>query len=617
MLFRATLAGLLVATSVIGSASADQAGMVEASASEAQAGSALRRLFADSDEANLKRNPLSALYRGDLRYADQFGDYISDDYIAAERTAAESDLARLRSIDRATLSADDQVAYDVFKWQRTIDLRALQPDIVALIVTQPIDHFTGLHRQIPELSSGNGAAPFKTIADYENNLKRLDGFATYLDRVIGRFRQGMQAGITQPKLSVVPLIGQFDALLTQGVDDSPFYKPVLNFPAEIGAADQARLKAAYRDKLTTTLIPAYTRLRDFLKNEYLPAARPTIGLSALPRGDELYDLSFELLTTTRMSPDDVHQLGLADVARIRSEMEKVKAEVGFKGTLKDFFEHIRTDPQFKPKSKEELRARFRAVEAKLKTALPALFSTMPKAALEIKPVPDYLEKSASGGSYERGAPDGSRPGVFYFNGYDLPSRTIEGVETLYLHEGAPGHHFQLSLAQENEKLPAFQRFGGNTAFVEGWGLYAESLGKELGLFSDPYQYFGHLDDQMLRAMRLVVDTGIHAKGWTRDQAIKYMLDNSAMGKADVTAEVDRYIVWPAQATAYKIGQLKIRELRTKAEQALGPKFDVKAFHEQVLMTGALPLSVLEAKIDRWIAARRQQLAQAVKPTTGN
>jgi uncharacterized protein (DUF885 family) len=292
------------------------------------------------------------------------------------------------------------------------------------------------------------------------------------------------------------------------------------------------------------------------------------------------------------------------VARIHAEMEKVKAQVGFKGTLKEFFEHIRTDPKFKPESREWLTSEYKAIGKRVDAKLPALFATLPKSALDIRPVPALTEKGAARGSYQGGTPDGSRPGVFYFNAYDLPSRTTPGMTTLYLHEGAPGHHFQISLAQENASLPAFQRFGGNTAFVEGWGLYAETLGQELGVLDDPYQYFGYLDSQLFRAIRLVVDTGIHAKGWSRDQSIQYILDNSSRGRTNATAETERYIAIPGQALAYKVGQLKISELRAKAETALGPKFDVRGFHDQVLMSGALPLDVLEAKVDRWIASKK-------------
>lgn len=562
---------------------------------------ALRALFARSDEEFLRRNPLFALFRGDQRYADQFGDYISDAYFTAEREAAERTLAELRAIDRSALSPREQVSYDVFEWTLKDRLAGLTPDILAATAVRPVDHFNGFHTFFPELSSGQGIAPFRTLADYENNLKRIDGYATLIDRSIERMRQGMATGVVQPRLVIDNVIGQLDTQLAQGVEQSVFMGPVAKFPEGIAPADQARLRAAYAAAVREKILPAHRRLREFLANEYRPAARESVGLREMKGGPELYRVLVASQTTTDMTPEAIHQLGLSEVARIRREMEGIKTKVGFRGTLGEFFEHIRTDPKFKVATKEELTERYYAVGRQVDAALPRLFSLVPKSKLEIRPTPEFREKNSAGGEYQPGTPDGSRPGVFYFNTYDLPSRTTPGIETLYLHEGAPGHHFQIMLAIENPDLPAFQRFGGNTAYVEGWALYAESLGEELGLFTDPYQKQGNLDDEMLRAMRLVVDTGLHSKGWTRDQAIQYMLDNSGMSRTDATAEVERYIAIPGQALAYKVGQLKIRELRTRAERALGPRFDVREFHARVLEDGALPLSVLEAKIDRWIA----------------
>ncbi|MCA3255031.1 MAG: DUF885 domain-containing protein, partial [Alphaproteobacteria bacterium] len=411
-------------------------------------------------------------------------------------------------------------------------------------------------------------------------------------------------GVVQPRLVMNNVVGQLDALIGQGVEGSTYYGPVKQFPDGISAAERARLTADYRRFIADRLIPAHQRLRDFIVNEYLPKTRDKTGLSAMPGGDNLYRYLAETQTTTTMTPDEIHRLGLSEVARIRAGMETVRTQVGFKGTLPEFFTFLRTDKQFQPASREALRDGYFAIGRKVDARIGELFRTLPKSKLDIRPVPEFKEKTDAAGSYQQGTPDGSRPGVFYYNAYDLPTRSTWGMETLYLHEGAPGHHFQISLAQENAALPPFQRFGGNTAYVEGWALYAESLGPELGMFTDPYQMYGHLGDEMLRAMRLVVDTGLHAKGWTRDQAIQYMLDNSAISRTDATAEVERYIAMPGQALAYKVGQLTIRRLRTKAETELGAKFDVRAFHEQVLMTGALPMEVLEAKIDRWIAAQK-------------
>ena len=609
------IAALLLAATALGLAApvlAQAAPAPTAAAAEtpatsdaASAAGRLRALFNASDEASLNRNPIGRLFRGDLSHAGEFGDGLSDAYLAAEEKAAKDDLAVLAAIDRGALNANDKVSYDVFKWQRSTDLKGFDPAIIAATIVRPIDHFFGFHTFFPELSSGEGAAPYKTIKDYDDGLSRIDGFTTAIDRAIVRFRQGMTSGVVQPKLVVQNVIDQLDGLLAPGVDGAVMMKPVAKFPADFSEADKARLSAAYRAAIGGKVNPAFTRLRDFLKDDYLPVARPSVGLSEMPGGANLYKYLIAATTTTDMTADEIHNIGLAEVARITKGMETVKDQVGYKGDLKAFFNFIRTDDQFKPKSKQDLTDRYYAVGKRVDAAVGTLFSTLPKSALEIRPVPAFKEKTDAGGSYQGGTPDGSRPGVFYFNTYDLPSRTTPGIETLYLHEGVPGHHFQISLAQENTALPPFQRFGGNTAFVEGWALYAESLGPELGMFKDPYQLQGRYDDEMLRAMRLVVDTGLHSKGWTRDQSIKYMLDHSAMGVTDATSEVERYIAIPSQALAYKVGQLTISRLRAKAEKALGPKFDIKGFHAQVLMTGALPMAVLEKKVDDWIAARQR------------
>jgi uncharacterized protein (DUF885 family) len=568
------------------------------------ASEALASLFRESDEASLRRNPIQATARGDLRYADRLGDVFSDSYYDAEREAARSDLAALATIDRNALGADERVAYDVFKWQRGMDLKGLEGELFAAAAVRPVDHFNGFHTNFAELSSGQGIAPYKNVRDYENGLARVGDFVRLVDSAIARMEQGLAAGVVQPKLVMANVVEQLDAMLAEGVEGSSFYRPVAAFPAEIPEADRPRLRAAYVESISTRIRPAVTRLRDFIRDRYLPRTRPTVGLQDMKGGPALYHHLAALSTTTDMDPDEIHRIGLTEVARLHKEMEKVKAQVGFTGTLQQFFEHIRTDPKFKPRSREALQQGYVAIGKRLDSTLPKLFSTLPKTPLEIRPVPALTEKGAARGSYQSGTTDGSRPGVFYFNAYDLPSRTTPGMETLYLHEGAPGHHFQISLAQENEALPSFMRFGGNTAYVEGWGLYAETLGRELGVYTDPYQYFGYLDSQLFRAIRLVVDTGIHSKGWTRDRTIQYILDNSSRGRSNATAETERYIAIPGQALAYKIGQLKISELRARAEKALGPRFDIREFHAQVLMTGALPLAVLEKKIDDWIASKR-------------
>jgi uncharacterized protein (DUF885 family) len=573
----------------------------EATATESQR---LAALFAADDEASLKRNPLNAMFRGDMRYADRFGDFISDTYFDNERSAAQANLDGLKTIDRAKLNDTDKIAYHVYKQSQIDALKGLSKQIMDLTVVRPLNHFFGFHTFYPTFASGQGAAPFKTVQDYENNLKRHKEFIVLMDASIGRFRQGMASGVFETKMTISNVIDQLNTQLAQKTEESPYYGPVLKFPADFSDADKARLTAEYRDIIVNGLYPANARLRDFLRDSYLPLAREQVGLSAMKGGEGLYQYLIEQTTTLPLKADDIHNLGLSEVARIKSGMETIKNEVGFKGTLPEFFEHLRSDPKFKMSSRDALTQGYYDIGKKVDATISTQFKYLPKAPLEIKPYEEFREKYEAGGSYQPGTPDGSRPGTFYFNAYDLPSRTTPGMTTLYLHEGAPGHHFQISIAQENEKLPAFMRFGGNTAYVEGWALYSETLGYEMGLFKDPYQRFGTLSDEMLRAMRLVVDTGIHSKGWTREQAIDYMLANSDMGKTDATAEVERYIAIPSQALAYKIGALTIQRLKDTAQKELGKTFDVREFHNQVLNTGALPLTVLETKIDAWIAASK-------------
>jgi len=575
-----------------------------ASAAQSSAHDRLFALFAAAEEAALKLSPLEALSRGDMRYADQFGDYISDAYANERRGVAQGNLDALKAIDRATLSPADQIAYDVFQTRQQRALRALAPEVLKTARLLPIDHMTGLQSSYASYVSGNGIAPFNTLADYESNLKRVDGFVTYLDRSVALMKEGVAAKVTLPRVVVEAMLKQLDNLLAPGVDGSVFMGPTKKYPAAIPATDQTRLTTAYRSAIGGKINPALTRLRDYLRNDYLPVARTSTGLSALPGGDKLYALAIEQNTTLPMTADEVHNLGLSEVKRIRAEMEAIRVKVGFKGDLPAFFAHLRTDPQFRFPTTQALGDHYRAIAAIVDKHVPAQFSTIPKAPLDIRPVPDFAAPVAPPAYYEQSTPDGTRPGVFYFNAYDLPTRTSWSMDAYFLHEGAPGHHFQISLAQEDKSLPDFMRFGGDTAYVEGWGLYAESLWQEMGVETDPYTRFGGLNAEIWRAIRLVVDSGIHAKGWTRDQAIQYFLDNSGVSRTDATSEVDRYIAMPGQALAYKVGQLTIIALKQEARAALGAKFDPRAFHAQVLNTGSLPMPVLQSKIRTWIASQK-------------
>jgi uncharacterized protein (DUF885 family) len=564
----------------------------------------LFQLFKDSDEASLKRNPLEALARGDLRYADRLGDLFSDAHYAAEKAADEQDLSTLHKIPRDQLDATDQLAYDVFDYTTSDALRGLQPELVTLTEALPMNHFYGLHTEYPTIASGQGGAPYNTLLDYENSLKRNRDFATNVDEAIVQWRKGEAEGVVDTKLTVRNMIEQLDNQLKLTPEQSPYWGPIKSFPAAIGPADRARLTKEYRDSIATVIYPALARLHAFLENEYLAHARAGVGLMYMKGGDALYRYQVQSTTTTDMTPEQIHQLGLSEVARITGEFEKVRQEIGFKGNLHQFFDYMRTSPKFAPKSREQLQQDFERIRKAVEVKVPQYFSLVPKTPLVIRSYPAYREKFEAGGSYDSGSADGSRPGTFYFNAYDLPSRFTWEETTLFLHEGEPGHHFQISLAQEDVALPAFMRFGGNTAYVEGWALYSETLGYDMGFYKDPYQRFGTLNDEMLRAMRLVVDTGIHTKGWTRDQAIDYMLSHSGESRTDATAEVERYIAIPSQATAYKIGALTIQRLRKHAQDELGPKFDIREFHAQLLDTGALPMKILEGKIDRWIAAKK-------------
>jgi uncharacterized protein (DUF885 family) len=573
-------------------------------ASQAALHERLFQLFKESDEASLKRNPIQALLRGDMRYADRLGDLFSDAHFEGEKAAAEHDLAALHEIPRDQLAASDRLAYDVFEFQTKDTLRGLQPQLLTLTEALPMNHFFGIHTEYPTLASGQGGAPYNNVTDYENSLKRNRDFAANIDEAIAQWKKGEAEGVVDTKLTVRNMIEQLDNQLKLKPQESPYWGPIKNFPASIGAADRARLTNEYRQSISGVIYPALRRMRDFLQNEYLGHARDGVGLMYMKGGDALYRYEVQSTTTTDMTPEQIHALGLSEVARITKDFEKVRQEVGFKGDLHAFFDYMRTSPKFAPKSREQIEQDYARIKKAVEAKVPQYFSLVPKTPLVIRPYPPYREKFEAGGSYDSGTPDGSRPGTFYFNAYDLPSRFTWEETTLFLHEGEPGHHFQISLAQENTKLPAFMRFGGNTAYVEGWALYAETLGYPMGFYKDPYQRFGTLNDEMLRAMRLVVDTGIHTKGWTRDQAIQYMLANSGESKTDATAEVERYIAIPSQATAYKVGALTIQRLRDKAKAALGPKFDIREFHAQVLDSGALPMAILEEKIDRWIAAKK-------------
>jgi uncharacterized protein (DUF885 family) len=555
-------------------------------------GALLERYFEDG----LQLSPLTATAIGDDRYNDRFPNSLSAAFREEQAAYDRRYLAELAKWDRAKLQGQDRLSYDVLKNDLQDDLDGLRFPSWLL----PVNQFGGATFYV-QLASGQSIQPFRNTKDYEDFLKRTDRFLVYLEQAVTNMREGVTKGVVQPKAVIEKVVTQLDGIVADDPTKSVFWGPVAEFPEGVPEADRARLREAYRKQIAGSTLPAYRRLRDFVRDEYLPRCRATVGLSALPDGAAWYAYLVRTQTTTDLTPAQIHDIGLKEVARIHGEMEAVRQQVGFKGDLHAFFEHLAEDPKFHFKTEAALLQAYRDQQKRINALLPKLFDVFPKSDYEVRPVEAFRAQSAAGASYQPGTPDGSRPGVFYVNTFDLKAQPTYGVETLSLHEASPGHHFQISLAQEITDLPRFRRFGGYNAYVEGWGLYAESIGKELGLFTDPYQWYGRLSDEMLRAMRLVVDTGLHSKGWTREQSIRYMLDNSSMAESDVVAEVERYIVIPGQALGYKIGQLALTEMRKDAEQELGKAFDPKGFHRVVLTNGALPIGVLRTRVKEWVA----------------
>ncbi len=585
----ASLSACATVRTAEGPVTAAAAAPADAAAPAARARATLHALFERSDAAYLERNPAAAFYRGDFRQADRLGNSFTADYQARERAAAESDLAALRAIDRAALSPDDRISYDVFAYNQERTLEETSPANLPFATYLPLDHFRGFHINYPRLSSAGGVMPFDTVADYENALKRHAQVPALIDAAIARMREGMAAGVVQPRLTVATMVEQLDTQLRLTTVQTPYWTPVAKFPDAIGADDRTRLTAAFRSAIERDIRPSLQKLRDFLATDYLAAARTGDGLGSAQGGEGYYRFRIAEMTTLPLTAEEVHQTGLAEVARINAALGKARAEAGDRKPV------IYRD-------KAALTRAWYDLAARVDPLLPRLFAAQPRTPLEIRPYEEYREKFNLAASYNAGNLETGKPGIFYFSGYDLPNREVSPTVSLYMHEGSPGHHFQIMTAFENGDLPRFQRYGGFTAYSEGWGLYAESLGYELGLYDDPIERIGALaGGELLRAVRLVVDTGIHAKGWSREKAVEYMVANG-QPRDFAMSETARYIVMPGQALAYKIGELTIRRLRDKASAALGPRFDVRAFHAQVLNSGSLPLPVLERKIDDWIAA---------------
>ncbi len=541
-------------------------------------------------------NPLDATINGQNQYNDQLVYEMTDSYRKKQALFFEKYQSELSKINREQLSPEELNSYEIIKWEVEVGKEVLhQPTNL-----MPIQQFWGTHLTMSQFASGSAAQPFKTEKDYKNFLKRMDLYTIWIDSAIVYMKKGISKGIVLPKSLTIKVIPQFEEIITPRIEDNLFYSTIKTFPVSFTNEQKSNLTKEYSSTINDKLIPQYKKMIAFLKGEYLAASRSTSGIGSIPNGKEMYTAYVKQWTTTNKTPDEIHEIGLKEVARLNAEMEKVKQQVGFEGTLKEFLNDVRNKKELKPFTKpEEVLAHFQKIYETIKPNVDKLFSLQPKTKFEIRRTEAFREKTASA-EYIQGAVDGSRPGIFYVPIPYAKEYNVLEDEDLFLHEAIPGHHFQMSLQQENTNLPNFRRYNWFGAYGEGWALYTESLGKELGLYKDPYQYLGMLNDEIHRAIRLVVDTGIHSKGWTREQAIQYSLDNEAESEASITSEVERYMAIPGQALSYKIGQLKIIELRHKAEKDLGTTFDIRKFHAKVLESGVMPLALLEKKINDWI-----------------
>jgi uncharacterized protein (DUF885 family) len=556
----------------------------------------LNKLADEYWDAQARFDPVSAGESGDNRYADQIGMSIAPKIRAHQFALYRDYLKRLHTIRRDGLAQRDQTSYDILDYELTTALR-FEPFPEHLL---PLNQMDALPVTLANYSSGQQAQPLATVKDYRAYLNRLNQLGPWIDQAIANMREGMKTGVVQPKAIMVAALPQFKQLVAAKAEDSIYYTPVKNFPAGFPDADKKKLAAAYRTTIAGRLNPALKRLADFIEHDYLPACRTSTGWSALPHGMDWYLARVASQTTTDLQPEQIHQIGLKEVARIQGEYARIGPKMGYNGPASGLPTWVSEQAKYKPfKTEGEIIDVYRKLNAQLQTKLPALFSLRPKTPLDLRLEPE-LSRATASDHYTPPAADGSRPGVFWSVVNDPTQYGSTGMVTLFLHEGQPGHHFHIALMQELG-LPDFRKFGGNNAFTEGWALYAETLGTEMGLYDKPEDWFGHLNDEMLRAVRLVVDTGMHAKGWTREQPIQYMRETLGYTEADARNATERYMAWPAQALGYKIGALKIQELRARAEKELGPKFSLPKFHEIVLGEGTLPLALLEKKVDRWIA----------------
>jgi len=566
----------------------------------------LNTMYAEFWEDYLKLNPVTATFAGDPRYNAELPNFLTVEFEQQSKAFEKKYLDRARAIGTAGLTGQDRLSFDIFTLNRESALEQFEfPDRLL-----PIDQFQNIANYFAQFGSGTSAQPFATVKDYDDWLKRAALIPAILDQAIANMREGVKAGIVQPRVLMEKVLPQFDANIVDDVEKSIFWGPITQMPKDFPAADRERLTAAFRTLFGTQVIPSYKRIRAYIADEYLPRTRDTFGMGALPNGAAWYAHKVHDNTTHSMTPAQVHQIGLDEVARIQDGMRVVAKDLGYTkptkslAELKAFFEWMKARDDMYFASREELLAAYQKFHNDVDPLLPTYFNLRPKSSYEVRLVEPFREASSSSGQYQGPSLDGKRGGVFFVNAYDLKARPRWALASLSLHEAAPGHHFQISLQRELGDLPMFRRFSSDTAYIEGWGLYAEYLGYEMGIYKDPVARFGALDAELWRSIRLVTDTGIHYKGWSRQQTLDYMLGNSPSEMTRAVSESERFAAIPGQALAYKIGQLKIVELRKRAEKALGAKFSVKEFHDEVLKDGAIPLDVLDAKINRWIAAKK-------------
>ena len=558
----------------------------------------IAQVFENYYQESLKLYPLQATSQGDLRYNDFLPNDLSDEFRKKEKEFYAFYKTQLNNFPDHTLNENDLLSKKVLLWECDLSLKRLTFNEQYT----PINQMWTLQLTIGQYAAGLSAQPFKTVKDYNDWLKRINDYLIWLETAEERMKQGIKNEIVLPKSLIKKVIPQLKTILNPDLNQNLFFSPARQFPESFSDKDKSILTEKYTEMVLNKIIPAYKKLSDFMSDQYLDAGRSSSGISAFEDGLDYYNYSIKLYTTTELTADEIHNIGLKEVAKISSEMEKIKRKVGFNGDLKSFFNHVRELDELIPFNEpQEVIDNFNKIHEKMTPQVNKLFGLQPKTPFEVRRTESFREASASA-EYNPGSLDGTRPGIFYVPIPNIKQYNYFSDEDLFLHEAIPGHHYQISLQQENTSLPSFRKSLWYSSYGEGWALYSESLGEELGLYDDPYQYFGMLSAEMHRAIRLVVDTGLHTKGWSREKAIQYSLDNEAESEAGITSEIERYMANPGQELSYKIGQLKIRELRSNADQKLGDKFDIKMFHEKVLESGCIPLQLLEEKINKWVSS---------------